>query len=77
MSEIPTSFLITYESFLKYAEEIFSLAENDELFDLNLDKLKKSSLTKGLFLGMKINEGQFIGVKIGIGTQKHLKEVFS
>lgn len=65
-----------YEIFLKMAKTIYGLAKEDKLFDIENKKLKRANLSKGLYLGMKLDNGQYIGVKIGIGSKEELKEVF-
>lgn len=64
-----------YNTFLLEAKQIFELSKREELFDMNQKKLVKSNFPHGLFLAMKI-DGEFIGVKIMVGTQDQIKEAF-
>jgi len=74
--KLPKGFVLDYEPFLRIATNIYEFTKEDKLFDIEGKELKKMDFSKGLFLGMKLDDRKFIGVKIGIGSKEEVEEIF-
>lgn len=64
-----------YTAFLEEAKKVFAAAQNEEMFDMNGNKLVQTDFKKGLILG-RLNGANSVAVKIMVGTKEQINEAF-